>query len=89
MNTDELVGKISILLLIWLAYFSLHSWTASLRFKNRVYAKWPKFEPYYRLSYNAISVVTLLPPLGLTILWKTDLFLQWKGGWVWLANTLM
>ena len=45
----------------WLVYFVIHSALASLALKRRVAVRWPGFMPAYRLVYNALAVVLLLP----------------------------
>jgi protein-S-isoprenylcysteine O-methyltransferase Ste14 len=53
------------LTLLWLAYFLLHSLTASLWMKSLVVRHWPGFMPYYRLLYNILALLLLVPPLWL------------------------
>ena len=53
------------LLVAWLLYFGFHSSLASLRAKNWTAAHWPRFTPYYRLAYNLLATVLLIPPLWL------------------------
>lgn len=59
----------------WLAFGALHSLLASLRCKALVARLWPGSERYYRLIYNLIATVLLLP-----LLWAT---LTWPGPWLW------
>ncbi|WP_454454989.1 methyltransferase family protein [Thauera phenylacetica] len=80
--------QIASLVLCWLAYAALHSVLASLWFKHVVAARWPRLAPAYRLGFNLLAVVLLLPPLWLTFAWRGPLLWSWDGGWAWLANAL-
>ncbi|MCU7796075.1 MAG: hypothetical protein KZQ75_02965 [Candidatus Thiodiazotropha sp. (ex Myrtea spinifera)] len=75
--------------LLWIVYFGFHSLFASLWFKTRVAASLPKLMPWYRLIFNTLATILLLPPavymwwLNSTPLW------QFEGIWNWLRYTLM
>jgi len=77
-----------ILALLWAAYGALHSLLASLAVKRWMIARWPGFGPEYRLFFNGVAVILLLPPLLLTFAWRGPLLWEWRGGWAWLANLL-
>jgi len=64
-----------LLILSWLAYFSLHSLLASIGVKQYVASRWPRAMPAYRLGFNLLAVVLLAVPLGLT--------LNYSGPWLW------
>lgn len=72
--------------LCWLSYFALHSWLASLGVKRRVAARWPGFIPAYRLAFNLLAVVLLLPILALTYTLPGPELWRWQGGAAWLSN---
>ena len=57
------LSQILTLLLCWLAYAVLHSLLASLWLKRGVAARWPRLAPGYRLAFNVLAVVLLVPPL--------------------------
>ena len=80
--------QIASLVLCWLAYAALHSVLASLWFKRVVAARWPRLAPAYRLGFNLLAVLLLVPPLWLTFAWRGPLLWSWDGGWAWLANAL-
>lgn len=84
LSTDRILA----LLLCWLAYAAIHSLLASLWFKRRVAARWPRLAPGYRLAFNALAAILLVPPLWLTIAWRGPLLWSWEGGWAWVANGL-
>jgi protein-S-isoprenylcysteine O-methyltransferase Ste14 len=82
------LSHILTLLLCWLAYAVLHSLLASLWLKRAVAARWPRLAPGYRLAFNVLAVVLLVPPLWLTVAWRGPLLWSWDGGWAWVANGL-
>ena len=53
------------LALAWAAYGGLHSLLAAAGFKGCVAARLPRWVPAYRLLYNLVAVLALLPILGL------------------------
>lgn len=71
----------TLLLAYWVAYFALHSILASLWMKGKVASKWPGIMPGYRLTYNMIAVVLLLPAAWL--LWGHEWPVLWtfEGFW--------
>lgn len=84
----ETVQHALLLLILWMVYFGLHSWTASLGFKKIVFLRWPAFKDWYRLTYNMFSTLTLLPPLVLMIVWKTEPVIDWSGLTTWVLNAI-
>lgn len=80
--------QILALVLCWLAYAGLHSLLAALGCKRRLLARWPALAPSYRLAYNLLAVILLLPPLWLTLAWGGPLLWSWQGPWAWVANGL-
>ncbi|WP_210397405.1 methyltransferase family protein [Motiliproteus sediminis] len=70
------------------AYAVLHSVLASTRCKQWVGDQWPALVPAYRLLYNLIAVLLLLPILALVWLWPGDLVWQRPELLVWPANIL-
>lgn len=79
---------IIMILLAWLLYFALHSALASLSAKNWVSAHWPRFTPYYRLSYNLAATLLLIPPLWLLHASQVAPLWSWHGLGRWLADGL-
>jgi len=72
----------------WLCYFLLHSLLASLLVKRWVAAHRPRLMPLYRLFFNGLALLLLIPPLWLTYAWQGPWLWRWSGpGW-WLANGL-
>ena len=81
-------NQIVILVLCWLAYAVLHSLLAALGFKRWFLTRWPALGPAYRVAFNVLAVVLLIPPLWLTVSWSGTLLWAWTGAWAWLANGL-
>ena len=73
---------------LWLGYFLLHSALASLAVKRRLTGRWPGLAPRYRLLYNGLATLLLLPVLGLMWRFPGPMLWQWRGAWGWLADGL-
>ena len=86
--TESTWQDIGLLSLCWIAYFALHSTLASLAAKRRVASTWPGLMPYYRLTFNLLAVLLLLPLLWLTYRDPGPLLWRWQGAAAWLANGL-
>jgi protein-S-isoprenylcysteine O-methyltransferase Ste14 len=72
----------------WLAYAALHSLLAALSVKAYVTRRWPDFAPWYRIAYNAVALVLVLPLVWATYAIPGDWLWRWTGIWAWLANGL-
>lgn len=72
----------------WLVYFVIHSALASLALKRRVAVRWPGFMPAYRLVYNALAVVLLLPIAWIMAARVWPSLWQWHGAAKVAADTL-
>lgn len=83
MNTE-----LALLILVWLAYFIIHSVTASLSLKRWVAAHRPGWMPAYRLAFNLLATLLLIPPLWLTLNWNGPNLWQWQGVAAWISNGL-
>lgn len=59
--------EIAELALFWLVYFALHSALASLHAKQWVASHYPARLPIYRLGFNALALIMLLPILWLML----------------------
>jgi len=80
--------QIALLLLAWGTYAAIHSLLASLAVKRRVAQRWPGAMRGYRLAFNLLATVLLLPPLWLTFAFSGPLLWRWSGVWAWLADAL-
>ena len=83
-NTTHLI----LLMLIWLAYFVIHSMLASLGLKHWFAKRYQNGMRYYRLAYNAFASISILIPLGFMWSWQEAFLWQWQGAMFWLANLL-
>ena len=79
---------IIMILLAWLLYFALHSTLASHSAKNWVAAHWPRFTPYYRVTYNLVATLLLIPPLWILHTSEAAPLWSWHGPARWLADGL-
>ena len=86
--TESNWRDILLLSFCWLGYFALHSALAALAVKRRVAAAWPQLMPYYRLAYNILASLLLLPILWLTYHEPGPMLWRWQGAAAWLANGL-
>jgi len=81
-QTQQLV----LLGVLWLGYFSLHSALAALPLKRWVAARYSGFIPFYRIAFNSLALLLLLPPLWMLYRHPGPVLWQWPGYWGWLAN---
>lgn len=72
----------------WIGYFVLHSVLASLTIKRKVAAAWPKLMPWYRLTYNILASLLILPILWISYREPGPMLWHWQGAAAWLANGL-
>jgi len=86
--TESAWRDIVLLAFCWIGYFALHSALASLAVKRRVAAAWPQLMPYYRLTFNMLASLLILPILWLTYHEPGPLLWRWQGAAAWLANGL-
>ena len=77
-----------IIVAVFIAYFVIHSLTASIAMKQWVARRWPQAVPYYRLAFNALALVLALPLLVLLFVFPGEPLWRWQGGGFLLANGL-
>lgn len=84
------MGTVSIPVLsaAWAGYGLLHSLLASLGVKRWMAARWPRLMPAYRLLYNLVATVTLVPFLLWLIQDPGPFLWRWSGSWLWVADGL-
>jgi hypothetical protein len=75
-----------LLIAAWRAYCALCSLLASLWLKERVARRWPEARVAYRLAFNIIAVVLIIPLLWLTSGVDGPWLWRWDGVWGWLAD---
>ena len=78
-----------LLALLWLGYFLIHSLLASLWLKQRVADRYPQLLPWYRILFNVLAVVLILPPLVQLWWLRSEPLWRWEGALAWTAYALM
>lgn len=88
-NTMPQTLHLTLLALLWLGYFAIHSLLASLTLKQWLASSLPGILPWYRILYNILAVVLVVPPL-LALWWlHSEPLWRWQGAWAWVAYLLM
>jgi len=85
---DAEIWNAVLLASLWLGYFVLHSALASFHAKTRIARAFPGWVPFYRVSYNVFSLLTLLPIIWLLFHRPGTELWSWDGRWSYLANGL-
>ncbi len=80
--------NLTYLALGWIAYAALHSLLAALSVKAWATRRHPAFAPYYRLSFNALAILLVLPLVWATYAIPGEWLWRWTGLGAWLANGL-
>jgi protein-S-isoprenylcysteine O-methyltransferase Ste14 len=75
-----------VLVLAWGVYAAVHSWLASLQLKRLVAQRCPGVMPAYRLAFNLLATLLLIPPLWWSFTLPGPTLWQWNGVYWWLAN---
>ncbi|MGM0593972.1 MAG: methyltransferase family protein [Pseudomonadota bacterium] len=73
---------------IFIAYFIIHSLTASLWLKGIVARYCPRLSPFYRLLFNLLATLLALPLVYLAWRYPGEPLWQWEGEALYLANAL-
>jgi protein-S-isoprenylcysteine O-methyltransferase Ste14 len=81
--------ELFLLTLAWFLYFLIHSVLASLWAKRILAQHLPTLMPWYRLIFNLIALLLIIPPLYMLWSYRSDPLWQWQGTMAWLAYTLM
>lgn len=68
-----------LLLPAWGVFFVLHSLFAGHTFKRYILAKLPRLAPRYRLAYNLVALVTLIPVLWIHAELGAEPMWRWTG----------
>jgi protein-S-isoprenylcysteine O-methyltransferase Ste14 len=76
--------NLALLSLLWILYFASHSLLASLWFKSRVAARFGDLMPAYRLIFNSLALLLLIPPVVLMFSLADKPLWQFEGIWHWL-----
>jgi protein-S-isoprenylcysteine O-methyltransferase Ste14 len=71
--------KLVLLGLMWAVWGGLHSLLVSPAWMRTVSARFPGLCPWYRLAYNCLAVLTILPPLYFKDALAGETLLAWGG----------
>jgi protein-S-isoprenylcysteine O-methyltransferase Ste14 len=81
-----MTNDILLIALAWAGYGGLHSLLAAPSPKAWILDHLPGMARYYRLGYNILATVLLIPLL-LATEWAADDWLwRWQGAWAWVAH---
>ena len=69
------------LAILWVAWCTLHSALISLPLTEALRKKFPNNFRYYRITYNLIAAVSLIPVLLYADSLKRAPIIQWQGPW--------
>lgn len=89
MMDNETLRAIVPLGIAFIAYFVMHSLLASLWVKRWVHHRWPRLMHAYRLTYNFLAVILLIPLLWLMKAEPGPLIWQWPEPLGWVMKALM
>lgn len=81
-------AQLAVLVAAWTLYGLIHSLLASFAVKGFVARHWPAATRGYRLAFNAIAALLLVPPAWLTFELRGPLLWEWSGIGAWLANAV-
>ncbi|MCP3851873.1 MAG: hypothetical protein GY694_16810 [Gammaproteobacteria bacterium] len=73
---------------VFLAYFALHSLTASIMMKQWVAKHWPDVMPYYRLTFNGLALALSIPLLVVLYWFPGESLWQWQGMGFYLTSAI-
>lgn len=83
-----MTAKLLLLIVCWLIYAIIHSLLASSICKQWVMLRFPKLFPGYRLAFNLIAFILIIPPLWLTYGIEGPMLWSWQGAWLWIKLLL-
>lgn len=74
---------------LWILWCGLHSLMIAPGFLAQVRSRWGQADRYYRLVYNGIAVITLLPVIWYGETLSSSVVWAWNGGWRVLQGLLI
>jgi len=86
--TESNWREVAVLALFWLVYFAMHSALAALRVKRWVALHYPARLPIYRLGFNVLALIMLLPILWQMLRHPGPTLWAWQGPGAWVSNAL-
>lgn len=88
MNDLAITHDKLLLAILWLGYFALHSLFASLTVKTYVSTRLPSLIPAYRLGFNFIATLLLIPPLWLMYQGQSQTLWTFTGIALWISHAV-
>ena len=79
MNAPNGIASHLVLAGVWIVWCCMHSALIAPGLMAYVQQHHPKQTRYYRLLYNVIAVMTLIPVLGFSLHLQTEPFFRWSG----------
>ena len=83
---NDLLYSLVPLAITFIIYFVIHSLLASLRVKRWVHHRWPRMMHAYRLAYNFLALILLLPLLWFMQQQPGPLVWEWTGWLEWVMK---
>jgi protein-S-isoprenylcysteine O-methyltransferase Ste14 len=77
-----------LIIALFLGYFVLHSFTASLWFKRRIAHLCPQFVPWYRALFNLLATLLAIPLAWIAWHYPGEPMWHWQGMMTYLMNGL-
>ena len=71
---------------LWIGYFVIHSLTASITLKEWVANHYKSLMPAYRLVFNALSGLLLIPILLMSYSWRSEPLWHWSPLLFWITT---
>jgi protein-S-isoprenylcysteine O-methyltransferase Ste14 len=75
---------VMVITLLWLGFFVAHSLAASLKLKHWVARRYVRLMPAYRITFNLLSGVLLIPVVVLSYSWRGEPLWHWSPPIFWL-----
>ncbi len=72
-------SQIGLLISVWAGYGILHSTLASLSVKRWAARRWPASPRFYRLFFNLIALISLIPPFVVMHFSRGEALWKWSG----------
>lgn len=88
MQNTTLFYQIITIVSLWSGYFAIHSLMASLTVKRWVAEHSGHLMPAYRISFNIVSALLIIPIVWLSFIWSADPLWRWSPAVYWLLQAV-
>lgn len=82
------VAETAMLAAVWSLYCIVHSTLAANPVKAAIMRRWPAMRHAYRVAFNVLAVLLLVPPLALTHALAGPPLWRWSGPFEWVAHAV-